>query len=201
VGRFKLGRVPDRGGRASLPWVCRLASLATGKASVTRLAVIIGVVGLSVLTGALARPASSSSARVVPCDDIISQHSSPHADGYRVVLGVVSVPPAYLAQVVRLTGQAWPYWRKAGIAILGGHSPVTVTVPSAWRSRAAITWGNSTRVVSSVRVAACPYWANSWNGYAGGFYLRSPSACVPLIFRVGRQSANLRFGVGRHCAP
>ena len=35
--------------------------------------------------------------------------------------------------------------------------------------------------------------------YAGGFFLRSPSVCVPLIFRVGARSATVRFGIGRRC--
>ena len=36
--------------------------------------------------------------------------------------------------------------------------------------------------------------------YAGGFYLRSPSACLPLVFRVGRRSETVRFGIGQQFA-
>jgi len=74
-----------------------------------------------------------------------------------------------------------------------------VTVPATWRKRVAITWGNNTGIVSALRIAGCPVPPHVWNAYAGGFYLRSRSACVPLIFRVGGKSATVRFGVGQRC--
>lgn len=53
-----------------------------------------------------------------------------------------------------------------------------------------------------VRIAAhagCPGNANTGNAYAGGFHLRSPSACVPLIFAVGAHRATIEFGIGKRC--
>ena len=44
---------------------------------------------------------------------------------YRPVLGVVSVPPAYISQVVRLRDGPWPYWEKAGLVVRAGRGPVT----------------------------------------------------------------------------
>ena len=89
--------------------------------------------------------------------------------------------------------------RKAGLLIRGDSPPVSVTVPKAWRTRAAITWGNS-GTVSALRIASCPRFGDeAWNVYAGGFLLRSRSACVPLTFRVGNRSATVRFGLGRAC--
>lgn len=147
---------------------------------------------------ALATVASSLS--TVPCEDVIGYAKSGHQDGYRVVLGIVSVPPMYLRQVVQAEGKnPWPYWRKAGLVIHAGRSAVTVSVPEAWRKRAAITWGNSTGIVSSLRIAGCPAPRNVWRAYAGGFYLNAPSACVPLIFQVGRRRTTVRFGVGQAC--
>jgi len=35
---------------------------------------------------------------------------------------------------------------------------------------------------------------------AGGFLLSSRSVCVPPVFRVGKRSETVRFGLGRHCA-
>lgn len=120
--------------------------------------------------------------------------------GYRVVLGVVSVPPAYRPQVVPTDRQPWTYWSKAGLVIRGGSPTVSVTVPKAWRNQAAITWGNNTGIVTALRIAPCPASKQApWNAYAGGFYLRARSACVPLIFRVGQRSATVRFGLGRPC--
>jgi hypothetical protein len=37
------------------------------------------------------------------------------------------------------------------------------------------------------------------NAYAGGFYLRAPSACLPLIFTVDGRSTSVRFGIGKRC--
>jgi hypothetical protein len=162
--------------------------------------VIIITLALAGLTGAAARSASSPQPPTVTCDSIILTVGSGRAGGYRVVLGVVSVPSAYLPQVVRTRGGRWPYWRKAGLVIRGGSPPVTVSVAKGWRDRAAITWGNSGDV-SALRIASCPpYEAKRWNAYAGGFLLRSRSACVPLVFQVGDRRTTVRFGLGRHCA-
>jgi hypothetical protein len=158
------------------------------------------LLALAALIVGAARAAPSLPPRTVPCDEIILRVRSGQAGGYRVVLGVVSVPPAYLQQVVTSGGQTWPYWRKAGLVVRGGSPPVSVTVPRAWRNRAAVTWGNATGIVRGVRIASCPASTQKrWNAYAGGFYLRSRSACVPLRFRVGARSATVRFGLGRRC--
>ena len=133
-------------------------------------------------------------------DRIILTVRSGTAGGYRVVLGAVSVPPPYLEQVVHDPSHPrFPYWRKAGLVVLGGSQPVSVAVPPRWRARAAITWGN-TPVVPALRIASCPAAAGgAWNAYAGGFLLRDRSACLPLRFRVGARTTTVRFGVGRRC--
>jgi hypothetical protein len=83
--------------------------------------------------------------------------------------------------------------------IRGGPPPVTVSVPRAWRNRAAITWGN-TGAESALRISSGPRWESKiWNAYAGGFLLRSRSAFVPLIFRVGKRSTTVRFGLAEVC--
>src|SRR5439155_13174548 len=138
--------------------------------------------------------------RTVPCSEIIDHTRFPYrAGGYRLVLGAVSVPPAYLRQVVPTGQRPWGYWRKAGLVVRAGSPPVTVTVPKEWRHRAAITWGNSTGIVAWLRLTGCEPARNVGHAYAGGFYLRLPSACLPLIFRVGRRTATVRFGLGRRC--
>ena len=94
---------------------------------------------------------------------------------------------------------AWPYWRKSGLVVKAGAGPVTISVAPSARGRAAIEWGNAGHgPFNSIRLARC---ANGSGGYAyaGGFSLRSPSACVPLIVRVGSRSETVRFGVGRRC--
>jgi hypothetical protein len=129
---------------------------------------------------------------------------SPTADGYRRVLGYVSAPPAILQRANRVAAiPAWTHWVKAGMGVSSGRLPVTVSVPRTWRTRVAITWGNSgpgtVGVVGALRFAACPSSPVTWHGYAGGFYLRSPTACAPLVFTVGNRSTTLRFGIGQRC--
>lgn len=169
-------------------------------------AVLIVAVGLAALMGVTARSAASAATRIVPCDEIIDRTEFPYLGGYRpkfryrLVLGVVSVPPAYLEQVVPTHSKPWAYWRKQGLVIRASGESVTITVPEAWRKRAAIAWGYGGHgVFSSLRIAGCGSEPSVGNAYSGGFYLRSRSACVPLIFRVGTRSATVRFGVGRVC--
>ena len=142
-----------------------------------RIAAPIVALALAASIG-VARAGSSPPPPTVPCDSINVTAKSGSDNGWRVVLGVVSVPPAHLGQVVSTHEQPWAFWRKAGLAIRGGRGPVvSVSVPKPWRKRAAITWGDNTGIVSSIRFARCPIQLpyNVWNGYAGGFSLRSRS--------------------------
>jgi len=115
------------------------------------------------------------------------------------VLGVLAVPPAHLQKAVPSGSRPWRYFRKYGLAVRAGSPAVLITVPAAWRHRAAIGWGSNTGVVSSLRLLSCPRQLGAWNGYAGGFYLRSASGCVPLSVEIGQQTATLRFAIGRSC--
>jgi hypothetical protein len=170
---------------------------------VKRVGLVAGVALLGAGTVWVTAPALSSSAPpAVPCADVIGHASGPLQSGYRRVLGVISVPPGYTAQGAERVDDAgrWRYWRKAGMVVQGGTFTVTVTVPKAWRTRVAITWGNNDLPpVSALRFTGCGAGARTWNAYAGGFLLRSARACVPLVFRVGSSSATVRFGIGRRC--
>jgi hypothetical protein len=148
-----------------------------------------------------ARAATSRSLPTVSCTGIVGRGSSGHAGGNRVVLGTVSVPPAYLPQVGPSRNKAWPFFTKRGLGVRGGSPAVVVTVAKAWRGRVAVTWGGSA-IVSGLRIASCPAFLppKVWNSYAGSFYLRSRSACVPLTFRVGRRTKTVRVGLGERCA-
>jgi len=122
----------------------------------------------------------------------------------KTVLGVISIADANWP-TVRVHQGLWRYWDKDGLWIWTGHQAVTITVPKAWRNRAAITWGANAGIVSTLRLPGtlltpgCPAGPGIWNAYPGGLYLRSRSACVPLVFAVGRRSAVVRVGVGRRC--
>jgi hypothetical protein len=132
--------------------------------------------------------------------------NEPAPDG-KIVLGVISLGRDFLQPTVPVHQGWWRYWQKRGLEIRDGHQTVTITVPKAWRNRAAITWGVNAGIVSTLRLPGtllspgCPAGPLKWNGYAGGFYLRSRSACVPLVLAVGRRSAVVHIGVGRRCGP
>jgi hypothetical protein len=156
---------------------------------------------------AAAVAAGSPGTHSVACGESIATTKFPYLGSsqprnrYRLVLGVASVPPAYQQQVVATHELPWRYHRKAGLVIRAGTGRVTVTVPKGWRTRAAITWGNGGQgVFSSVRFTGCGSNPKSGNAYAGGFYLASPSACLPLLVRVGTRSRTVRFGIGQTCS-
>ena len=134
-----------------------------------------------------------ASPQTVGCDQVIQQVGQP---GGRLVLGVLQAGRRRREHAAPTATQPWAYFAKYGIAIRSDSPAVLITVPQAWRQRAGIGWGNHTGVVSSLRLLSCPRQLGPWNAYAGGFYLRSPSGCVPLVFHIGRQAATLSFAIG-----
>jgi hypothetical protein len=168
---------------------------------------LVGLVAALVAHGAAAAGSSAPPARTrtVPCNETIDQTRFPYigssrpAHRYRTVLGAISVPPAYLQQIVNTGERPWPYWRKAGLVVRADGRPVTVSVPTRWRDRLRIAWGNADGVFTSIRFSGCTAGPDIGQAFAGGFVLRAP-ACVPLVFRVGERSATVRFGLGRRCA-
>ena len=118
---------------------------------------------------------------------------------YRTVLGVVSAPPTRLEAYHHPQARDWSYFAKSGLVIRSTPQTVTIPVPHALRNRVSIGWGNSEGAYAAVRIVGCGSNPRAGHAYAGGFALRTPSACVPLVFRVGDRSATLRFGLGRAC--
>ena len=145
---------------------------------------------------------SSASIPTVACSSIIDPDSDSARDWRptRVVLGVVDVPPAYISQTGSSGGSRWPYWLKSGMVVRADSPPVVVSVAPRWRSRIAIAWGG-TSPSASLRFPTCTASStlDGWNPWAGGFYLKTRAACVPLTFSVGGRSATVRFGVGKRC--
>jgi hypothetical protein len=129
----------------------------------------------------------------VGCNQIILEVNS--TDG-RLVFGILAAPPTHIERGAPTPAGPWGYFAKYGIEIRANSPVVLITVPRRWRQRAAISWGNNIGEVSSLRLASCPRQLGDWNVYAGGFYLRSASGCVPLIFQVGHQTRTLSFSIG-----
>lgn len=166
-------------------------------ASAVSVLIAPAVVAIVLAGGAQAAPTGS-----IGCSQIAGSTTSGTADHSRVVLGVVSVPPARIERAVRVSSTApWTDWAKYGLEIHTGSQPVVVSVPAGWRKRAAITWGSSVPF-SRVRFQACHRpggLTGQWNGYAGGFYLNVHAECVPIQVTVGRRSKTVRVGVGTSC--
>jgi hypothetical protein len=115
-----------------------------------------------------------------------------------LVFGVVSPPPRYLPDTVATKSRPWRFSIKVALVVRGNAGPVTVRVPTAWRRRAAIEVGDS-GIVPALRIPRCPPAPLRWNVFGGAFHLRQRTACVPLVFGVGRRRARVSFGVGRLC--
>lgn len=174
------------------------------------LLVAVAAAGLAAAAVATAPTNSTASAlspeRTVPCSEITLRTKFPYLGGYakkhryRLVLDAVSVPPAHMEQIVATGETAWPYFRKQGMVVRGDGVQVTISVPRAWRNRLGVSWGNAGHgVMSSLRINGCGTDPTRGNAYAGGFFIRSRAACVPLVFKVGSRSATVRFGLGRPC--
>jgi hypothetical protein len=171
-----------------------------------RIAVVMVGLALSALTAVGTGPAASARQRVIPCSESIDGTRFPYIsahrprDRYRLVLGAFSVPSAHHEPIDHNRTAPWLYFFKAGRVIRAGGQSVVVSVPPAWQDRAAIAWGYGGKgVFTALQFRGCPGLPTQGFAYSGGFFLRSPGACLPLTFRVGHRSATIRFGLGRRC--
>lgn len=161
----------------------------------------IAVVAASVALAAAVADAAPRADPTVGCDRIALRARSGVEDGFRILLGGVSVPGRehIAAAAVRTHDPSWPYFRNAGLAVRAGTVAVRVEVPEGWRDRVALSWGGGAPS-ATVRFASCAASpGRAWNAYAGGFHLRSRADCVPLHVTVGGTTTTVRVGVGRGC--
>jgi hypothetical protein len=132
------------------------------------------------------------------CGKFVSYRTSAaFPSGYRIVLGDVAVPPAYVGPMLPNGNGPWRYWREAVFGVKAGSPPVTLSVPVGEQYDAAIDL-EVDGTGSLFHIPGCPP-AHAWKATAGGFYLKAPTACVPLLVRVGQQSAMVWFGLGHPC--
>jgi hypothetical protein len=183
---------------------CRLTAGRAGRDGMGVVAVAVLALAAASLAWATRLPHVSGSFAVA-CTEAVGGTPSPRADGFRVVLGDVSVATENAAERVApvdLGGATgWRYWEKSPVSVRAGKVGVTVTVPRAWRSRVELTWGTRGRVGSEAKFGGCADGppASAWNIYAGGFYLTSRSACVPIVIRAGGRTSTVRFAFGKRC--
>ena len=149
--------------------------------------------------------AGSAGERTVPCAEVIQTVAFPYVGSARypsqLVLDTVSAPGKHVPQSSETGAPPWKWFSKWGMVVRGGEgAPVVVSVPRTWRNRVAIVWGNGGhRVFHTLRFPRCGDDPGSGNAYAGGFFLRKPSGCVPLRFTVGQRTTLVWFGIVRRC--
>ena len=147
-----------------------------------------------------ASPPTASDLPLVSCDDSIGgARYSGTDDGARIILGVISVPPAYVPDAAVPGGTpGWKYSAPADFVVRSEQPPFQVTVPKEWRDRAAISFGG-TKPAPALRIPTCPNNGLPWNAFAVVFSLQERTACVPLTVAVGSKSETVRFGLGERC--
>ena len=123
-----------------------------------------------------------------------------HVQGLRIVFGDVAVPPAHLPLGHTGRGKPWKYGMKTAFLYRGGGPPVTISVPEGWQRQIGL-FGPPNGIDGTARtlhIPSCPP-RGSWDIYVSAFYVRTPTACVPLDVRVGGRIAQLWFGLGARC--
>ena len=150
---------------------------------------------------AVALALSAPGSRTVPCAESIAETRFPYPAG-RLVLDAATVPPAHITQSAPTESRPWTHFSKWGLVLRGGPgATVTVTVPTAWRTRVAISWGNAGAVYHTLRFPRFATDPTRGHAFAGGFFLRRAADCVPLRVRVGTQTQLVWFGIVRRCGP
>lgn len=119
--------------------------------------------------------------------------------GYRVILGDIAVPPAYVGPMQPNGNGPWRYWRKVVFGVRGGSPPVTLSVLADQQYVAAIDL-EVAGIGGIFHLPGCPP-SHGWHAAMGGFYLKAPAACLALQVQVAQQSAVVWFGLGRPCPP
>jgi hypothetical protein len=159
---------------------------------------LLTVVAVAAAANGVAIHAAASPPPLISCDSAVLRPPSVNWSD-RVVFERVTFSWARVYQIAKQNGR-FPYWSKVGLYVRTGRTPVSISVPLAWRRRAAIAWGDQQRPVPILRVPGCPSAPRMWSGYSGGFYVSRP-ACVPLIVGVAGRRTVVRFGIGRSCRP
>lgn len=183
--------------------------MTNSRAMVTAFGCLIAIVLAVWLGTASSHEATATSKRVPPgiaprkvvtCADAVLLNPSP-SRGFRVLFDRVALPPKRL-QRPSAAPQNHPlhYFAKQGLEVRAGRGPVELIVPTAWRDRLALGFGETggPQQASVIKVLGCQA-HKAWYVYPGGYFLLRP-ACVPLVIRTAGQTARLEIGIGMPCS-
>jgi hypothetical protein len=146
-----------------------------------------------------AHAAGRAAQATVLCSDAIDGGTGPGP--VPLILGRVGLQTSTIQQPVPLQGETFRLWSKSGLVVIRGTAPVVISVPRAWRARAAITWSNRGLGETSVEhVQACP--GGGWLAYPGGFFAMT-KGCFPLDVAVATRHRRvwIRMGSRAGCPP
>ncbi len=165
-----------------------------GSRVVGAIALICGIV--AVADPASARPRSATTLR---CGSNIAL-AQPASD-LEMVFNSVALPTRQALQANPFATQAAyaQHFAKRGLLVRGGE--VDLVVPKQWRGRLAISWGKPQARTWRLRIPDCgPQTGNSWQVFAGGYWVRTP-ACVDLavVDRATGSRVVVPIGVGASC--
>jgi hypothetical protein len=146
-----------------------------------------------------ARAADRTAQGTVLCSDAIDGGTGPSP--FPLILGRIGLQTSTTLRPVLLQGEPFRLWSKSALIVTRGGPPVVISVPRAWRSRAAITWSNRGLGETSVEhVQACP--GGGWLAYPGGFFAQA-KGCFPIDVTVGASHRRvwIRMGSRAGCPP
>jgi len=130
------------------------------------------------------------------CGQLVDLTSNTAPGGSRIEFGAVAVPPAIMPEAFsQANPTGWRYAQKTGFGFLGNGPPDVISVPAGWQKTVALATPNG----PASKLFLPPCQGAQWNIYISEFYLRSPTACVPLRIQVGPQATTAWFGLGRRC--
>jgi hypothetical protein len=170
---------------------------------------MVVAVALSLLGIPAAAIASSHGAATPPpasasifCSDKIDASIVPFFG--QEALGRVAFP-LVVPNPARDPQSGFQWFGKLGLQVKQGTEPVVISIPTDWRSRAAVGWNNRGGGPTSVEhVAGCAGngWigapggpSNHWLGYPGGYYVNT-KGCMPLDVSVGHRQQRVYVDVG-----
>jgi hypothetical protein len=177
---------------------------------------LIGGLLLVVVTGSSALAAAYPPFETVPQSvstlDCVSAVDTPEPDvpttADAVVFGRVAIARDLARSTLApYTGRGtFKRWVKAGLLVRrhgsplgadpGTLQPIVITVPRAWRSRAALAWGN-TGLSSAIRITPCRS-TTPWLVFTGGYYVNSPT-CFPLNISTNGKTRQILVSAARSC--
>jgi hypothetical protein len=151
-------------------------------------------------SGIAAMPAGAATKTTLACKDFVATPAAPPAS-YSVALKRVALPTGKALQAVdaRDPRPGHKYFAKQGLLVKLG-APFQLIVPTAWKGRLLMQWGNPGTATDHLWVSGCKTTKRGarWLAFVGGFWVAKP-ACVPLTVKSAGKQRSVHIGAGKAC--